>query len=91
MITAQGKFAICMLKKDIWIYITDWISSPHIKKGNADNILTIEKKYEEMFFSINHEEVYRCAFMPFFGNNVGFSLEKNMSVLIDYLYMEVEM
>ena len=58
--------------------------SEYLRK-NHFNKLTIRKLNTNYYFFINEQLIYTMPFKPFFGNNIGFQVSENSSILIDYL------
>ncbi len=54
----------------------------------ASNILTVHKRGEVLFFSVNNKVVHRQEFEPFFGNRIGVGCGENQSVSFDYLVIK---
>ncbi len=58
---------------------SEYLRRDHINK------LTIRKLNTNYYFFINEQLIYTMPFKPFFGNNIGFQVSENSSILVDYL------
>lgn len=63
-----------------------WIKSSAIKKGDgAINELKIIRDGLEMTFHINDTKVQVLRYQKFFGNQIGFKVNRNQKIAVDYL------
>lgn len=88
IISGEGKFQIGKAENGNYKPIIDWSESPNIKKWSAENILKIKKKGKILEFYINDGLVARTNFDDFFGDEIGFFINKNIAIKIDYLKIE---
>ncbi len=65
--------------------LAGWKMSSHIKKRGGGNILTIRKQGKKLTFTINNKIIERLDFREFSGHLMGFIVNRNIRVKIDYL------
>ena len=67
-----------------------WMKSDNVKKGNGVvNILKIVKKGEEMTFYINGKKEVSLPYQKFFGNIIGFKINRSQKIAVDYLTVRI--
>lgn len=83
-VSINGKFQVYMYNRRTLYLLKDWTRSPHIHKI-LDNILSISKKGNDVFFKINGELVHKMPSPALFGDHVGFVVNRRLKVAVDYL------
>lgn len=67
-----------------------WIKSSAIKKGDgAVNELKVLRDGLEMSFYINDTKVQVLRFQKLFGNQIGFKVNRNQKIAVDYLKVNI--
>ena len=84
-ISANGYFLFNYFLNNDYFKVSDWIASSAIKQGKQSNLLHIDKKGEMLHFKINNQEVYSCEFLSFFGDDLGFAVNRNMKIAVDFI------
>ncbi|WNJ16880.1 hypothetical protein [Pontibacter sp. G13] len=71
LISANGKFTILQRERGQFSQIKPWTSSKHILKSKKPNVLSIEKRGEDLHFFINGYKVFSSAAERMRGNLSG--------------------
>lgn len=88
MINKDGDYQIQASKNYVIKSITyeKWNPNFAIKKGNgASNTLKIEKKGKLLNFYINKTKVDEIDYPKLYGNQLGFKINRNQKIAVDYL------
>ena len=85
IVTSKGFFTIRKMEGGKLKDIKPWTANVYINQGNKENILKISKLGKNMLFYSNNELIYATDFRPFFGDEIGFTLARNMKIAVDYL------
>jgi len=88
IISTSGYFAIYGYKKEEYFSIQDWKACDKIKATGVPNRIAIRKKEGRWHFYINGEWVHSIAARQPFGAYLGFVLNENMSVSVNYLLVK---
>ena len=84
-ITSSGSYSVRKYDNNETDKIFSWTKHSAIKKGNgAINRLTIRKINNTIKFYINNTYINKMPFQPFFGNRIGFKINKNQKIAVDY-------
>lgn len=86
-ISANGSYRYSIKAGGTFINPIDWTKSELINK-NASNKIEVRKTGGIIEFYINDIKVNQSNFEDFFGNNVGFNVNRNQKVLFDNLLVE---
>jgi outer membrane protein OmpA-like peptidoglycan-associated protein len=84
-IKPNGKFKIYQVADSNFTTIQDWTETKHINKIGVDNILKLEFKNGLLSYFINNKLVYKTNNFKILGPSVGFCIEKQAKVLVDYI------
>lgn len=85
LITASGQFKIddyYNQKSHVW---ADYTTTKALDGGTRFNTIKITRKANIVFYSINEEEVLRCADNGAFNNRFAFFLGGKMAIEVDYI------
>lgn len=86
VISGNGYYRYAKEEQEEWTDIIEWTTAEAVQQGdNATNILSIRKQGEMYTLSVNDQNIAEVAFEPFFGENVGFVVYRNMKLAIDHL------
>lgn len=88
LITNDGYFRISMFKKRKYYHIKAWAHSKHIKGIGKANVLAVEKKRFVLNYYINGHKVHQTPYPPLFGNKIGFDINYNTVIEVDYLLVK---
>jgi len=67
-----------------WYNFKSWTAASCINKTDF-NKLTIRKIGDNLYFFMNEIFVHMMAFEPFFGQQIGFQVNQNSTIWVDYL------
>ncbi|MBT3311421.1 MAG: hypothetical protein HN737_06050 [Desulfobacterales bacterium] len=67
-----------------WTTISPWKESSFVNKRSYNKI-TIRKIANTYYFFLNESRVHTMPFEPFFDQNIGFQVNQNTTIQIDYL------
>jgi tetratricopeptide (TPR) repeat protein len=84
-VSGDGGYIYSKFQYGKWQAIIDWTDSPYVNQGNSTNTLAIVKSGDLLKFYINDHFVNTTPYQKFFGNNIGFALNKNISIEVDDL------
>ena len=85
IISSNGQFIYEYFLDGKLISESNWVESSKVNQGKRTNKIEIEKKGEKLEFRINDERIFTTTFTSFFGDRIGFSLNRKMSVAIDQI------
>ncbi len=85
LVTSRGFYTIRRMEGGKVKDIKPWTANAYIKQGNQENILKITRLGKNLLFYANNELIFATDFQPFFGNEMGFTLARNMKIAVDYL------
>ena len=87
MVTSNGYFRVSGYANGKYTAITDWIESDKINEMDKVNSLRVERKGDQIYFSVNSTVVHTLSAskIQIFGTRVGFILNNEMRVEFDYL------
>ncbi len=85
LISGDGNFQIGQAINGKYYHIQKWKKSVFLKKWNHSNTLKIEKKQDKMLFYLNNRHVATTDFKAFYGPKIGFFINRNMRIKIDYI------
>lgn len=88
IITHDGYYRISMFKKRKYYHIKNWSPSKYIRSMGKPNILAVEKKRFVLNFYINGYKIHKIPYPPLFGTKVGFDVNYNMLLEVDYLLIK---
>jgi len=88
LVSGNGFFQIGKSENGQFKNIVDWTASPAISKNNGQNALKIEKSANKLFFYINERRVISIDALPFYGNKMGFFVNKNMKIKASWLVVK---
>jgi hypothetical protein len=78
LIASNGSYKICQWTKSVCKNLIDWTSSTSINKGNGvKNKLAIKKEGKFLKFFINDIFVNQIPFPVYYGDRIGFVVNKN--------------
>jgi hypothetical protein len=80
--TGNGLFGVLKWHKE-WTYLRDYTQSSLVS-NNSFNKLTIRKIGTTCYFFINEKPVCLIPFMGFFGQEIGFCVNQNTTIQVDY-------
>lgn len=83
-ITSTGYWKVGYVWKDKGKNIQDWVKGPVHKMGRA-NVLKVAKRGNTMHYYINGREVYQSEFDTYYGTEIGFQLDQEKKVRVEYL------
>lgn len=85
-ITSTGYYQIKRLVNNKYQDIVKWTQSSYLNKGNqSSNTLKIKKEGQHLKFYINDKYVNEIDFEPFYGNEIGYFLQSNQEIAVDFL------
>jgi len=87
-ISANGYCLFNYFLNNDYFKVSGWLTSSAIKQGKQSNLLQIDKKGDTLHFKINNQEVYTSEFLSFFGDDLGFAVNRNMKIAVDFLRVE---
>ncbi|MBL9213052.1 MAG: SEL1-like repeat protein [Opitutaceae bacterium] len=87
----DGRFQYGKLTNGRWSAFTEpAIASPVIKTGeNSTNVLRVERKRDDVFFSINGTQVHRARFEPFNAAHKAIAFQANGRIELDVDYLRI--
>lgn len=90
LVTGDGVYMFGKVDNNVWKSSTgDWKDNSAIQHGRkAFNKFTVLKKGSQYTLSINDTPVAKVPFEPFFGNRVGFNVNRKQKVLVEYIRVE---
>ncbi len=88
IITNDGYFRISMFKKRKYYHVKAWTYSKYINGMGKPNVLAVEKKRFVLNYYINGHKVHQTPYPPLFGNKIGFDINYNTLVEVDYLLVK---
>lgn len=88
LVSGNGYFQIGKSENGQFYPIADWTSSPAVNRNNGQNALQVEKEGSKMNFYINGRRVYSTEALPFYGNKMGFYVNKNMKIKASWLVVK---
>lgn len=91
LISGTGYFCVGKAVDGKWndISTEGWIHCPPVKEGRHKfNKLKIEKKGSTSYFYVNDTMVGKYNVGKFFGNKIGFNVNKRQKVLVDWIKVE---
>ncbi|MEN8123241.1 MAG: hypothetical protein ABFS35_23085, partial [Bacteroidota bacterium] len=89
-ISSNGMFKVGGYKNSKYFEWQKWKVSKKIMPLGQNNVLAIKRIEDKLYFYINNTLVYTHKFEQFFGTYMGFILEKNMSVAVDFLRIKYQ-
>jgi hypothetical protein len=85
-ITSSGHVAVTVKNDGQFTNFNDpGFVNPHVKQGNATNVLTVARVDDDLRFQVNGETVHEMPFQPFFAGYVGFLVYQDVHVAFDDL------
>ena len=87
-ISANGHVLYNYFHNNDYMKVSDWILSSAVKTGAQYNLLEIQKRGNTLHFKLNNQEVYTAPFLPFFGDELGFVVNKDMKIAVDFIRVE---
>jgi outer membrane protein OmpA-like peptidoglycan-associated protein len=90
-LNGNGLFKVQSWNKNQITNLNTWSRNPAIKPKGKDNILKIESIGAVLNFYVNNEKVFSADKTPIMGPNIGFYLEKNIIIQIDYVKVTQEL
>ncbi len=87
LVAGDGFYKYEKLVKNEWQELIPWTPSAYINTRDAANTLAVRKAGDRLLFFINEQWIDEALFEPFFGNNIGFALNLNMTVECDDLIL----
>ena len=86
LINDKGEFGFFELRDGKRESIIPWTKSEYINQGiGTTNILMMKKEGEELKLYSNDSIVAVTPFHSFFGNNIGFYIQRKQKIAIDYI------
>lgn len=85
IVTSRGFYTIRKMEAGKVKDLKAWTPNVYIRPGNSTNILKIKRIGKTLLFYANNELICATDFYPFFGNEIGFTLARNMKISVDYL------
>jgi len=90
LVTSKGFYTVRKMEGGKVKDIKPWTGNVYIRQGNEENLLKITKLGKNMLFYANNELIFATDFQPFFGDEMGFTLARNMKIAVDYLKVNYE-
>ena len=84
-INANGSYIIYKRVNNNIEIIINWTSSSYINEGNKTNKLAVTKSGDNLLFYINDMLVNQISSEPLYGNDVGFEVNYEQRIEIDYI------
>lgn len=86
-ITSLGYWKVGYLWKDKGKKVKDWTEGP-VKQLGKPNTLKITKRGTTLRYYINNREVFTSEFDTYYGTDLGFQLDQDKRVDVDYLRVQ---
>ncbi len=90
-LNGRGAYKIDSWIDSQYVSIKPWTKHPAVKLKGFDNTLRIDAKGSSVFYYINDSLVHRGFKPVFLGPNIGFNLEKQIKVSVDYLKLRQDL
>jgi len=84
-ISANGYFMIDYYEDEKYFSATEWAQSDYLNKKGQYNILKVKKENNLLTFYINGNKVYSTRNIFSIGNKLGISMQRKMTLEIDYI------
>lgn len=85
IISSNGYFEVYEYKDGEFVKIYGWEKISYVNPMGEDNILKIRRENKTTYFYVNGEQVYSMPNISLKGANLGFVLNKEMAIEVDYI------
>jgi len=88
VVSSNGKYKLYGFINNEFISPREWTKGDGINKQKTANVLGIRKTGGEISFFVNGKLMFSQPYQPFFGLSIGFVLNRNMKVAVDYFKVQ---
>lgn len=84
VVSSNGKYKLYGYSNGEFFSPQEWAKVKGINKQGTANVIGIKKTGSEISFYVNGILMFTQAYQPFFGLSIGFVLNRDMKVAVDY-------